>query len=272
MIRAAAEEAYFQGSFIAQGYIGVGSETKVESVLVGMTAEDAEVPSGTAASEGQIRFWAGKPFSERYDAPTKILENGKLISDEAEIRGTIYATAGEMTNVVIRSSLESGDFQGTFEIDGNKGMAQILDQNGNFSSGWIGDSLGSFIQIGASISNRTGTYSQLRRDRLEFDYETYTSASQFETSHAEIGYNKISYETNFAGSGKRLVAYLNIQGQKYPGSYNGGTPYLEVNFSALPQGSTGDSNIQSLPDGTLFIDTGQRSNNCFMLRIKDAGI
>ena len=177
-----------------------------------------------------------------------------------------------MTNVVIRSSLESGDFQGTFEIDGNKGVAQILDQNGNFSSGWIGDSLGSFIQIGASISNRTGTYSQLRRDRLEFDHETYTSASQFETSHAEIGYNKISYETNFAGSGKRLFAYLNIQGQKYPGSYNGGTPYLEVNFSALPQGSTGDSNIQSLPDGTLFIDTGQRSNNCFMLRIKDAGI
>ena len=46
VIRAAAEEAYFQGSFIAQGYIGVGSETKVESVLVGMTAEDADVPSG----------------------------------------------------------------------------------------------------------------------------------------------------------------------------------------------------------------------------------
>lgn len=49
-----------------------------------MTAEDADVPSGVAASEGQIRFWAGKPFSERYDAPTKILEGGKLISSEAE--------------------------------------------------------------------------------------------------------------------------------------------------------------------------------------------
>lgn len=103
VIRAAAEEAYFQGSFIAQGYIGVGSETKVESVLVGMTAEDAEVPSGVAASEGQIRFWAGKPFSERYGAPTKILEGGKLISSEAEIKGEIVAESGSIGGFQIGS-------------------------------------------------------------------------------------------------------------------------------------------------------------------------
>lgn len=103
VIRAAAEEAYFQGSFIAQGYIGVGSETKVESVLVGMTADDAAVPSGVAASEGQIRFWAGKPFSERYDAPTKILEGGKLISSEAEIKGEIVAESGSIGGFQIGS-------------------------------------------------------------------------------------------------------------------------------------------------------------------------
>src|SRR5699024_5034601 len=103
VIRAAAEEAYFQGSFIAQGYIGVGSETTVESVLVGMTADDAAVPSGGGASGGQIRFWAGRPVSERYDAPTKILEGGKLISSEAEIKGEIVAESGAIGGFQIGS-------------------------------------------------------------------------------------------------------------------------------------------------------------------------
>lgn len=122
VIRAAAEEAYFQGSFIAQGYIGVGSETKVESVLVGMTAEDADVPSGVAASEGQIRFWAGKPFSERYDAPTKILEGGKLISSEAEIKGEIVAESGSIGGFQIGDG-RIGSISGPNDPDPNNGMS-----------------------------------------------------------------------------------------------------------------------------------------------------
>lgn len=122
VIRAAAEEAYFQGSFIAQGYIGVGSETKVESVLVGMTAEDADVPSGVAASEGQIRFWAGKPFSERYDAPTKILEGGKLISSEAEIKGEIVSESGSIGGFQIGDG-RIGSISGPNDPDPNNGMS-----------------------------------------------------------------------------------------------------------------------------------------------------
>lgn len=122
VIRAAAEEAYFQGSFIAQGYIGVGSETKVESVLVGMTAEDAEVPSGVAASEGQIRFWAGKPFSERYGAPTKILEGGKLISSEADIKGEIVAESGSIGGFQIGDG-RIGSISGPNDPDPNNGMS-----------------------------------------------------------------------------------------------------------------------------------------------------
>ena len=122
VIRAAAEEAYFQGSFIAQGYIGVGSETKVESVLVGMTAEDAEVPSGVAASEGQIRFWAGKPFSERYGAPTKILEGGKLISSEAEIKGEIVAESGSIGGFQIGDG-RIGSISGPNDPGPNNGMS-----------------------------------------------------------------------------------------------------------------------------------------------------
>ena len=122
VIRAAAEEAYFQGSFIAQGYIGVGSETKVESVLVGMTAEDADVPSGVAASEGQIRFWAGKPFSKRYDAPTKILEGGKLISSEAEIKGEIVAESGSIGGFQIGDG-RIGSISGPNDPDPNNGMS-----------------------------------------------------------------------------------------------------------------------------------------------------
>lgn len=122
VIRAAAEEAYFQGSFIAQGYIGVGSETKVESVLVGMTAEDADVPSGVAASEGRIRFWAGKPFSERYDAPTKILEGGKLISSEAEIKGEIVAESGSIGGFQIGDG-RIGSISGPNDPDPNNGMS-----------------------------------------------------------------------------------------------------------------------------------------------------
>lgn len=122
VIRAAAEEAYFQGSFIAQGYIGVGSETKVESVLVGMTAEDADVPSGVAASEGQIRFWAGKPFSERYDAPTKILEGGKLISSEAEIKGEIVAESGSIGGFQIGDG-RIGSISGPNDPGPNNGMS-----------------------------------------------------------------------------------------------------------------------------------------------------
>lgn len=38
--------------------------------------------------------------------------------------------------------------------------------------------------------------------------------------------------------------------------------------TGLPQGRTTDANIQALPSGTIFIDTGQNANGCCMLRIK----
>lgn len=43
---------------------------------------------------------------------------------------------------------------------------------------------------------------------------------------------------------------------------------ISVQLKNLPAGTTNAANIQALPSGSVFIDTGQNSNGCYMLRIK----
>lgn len=276
VIRAAAAEAYFQGSFIAQGYIGVGSETKVESVLVGMTAEDAAVPSGVAASEGRIRFWAGKPFSERYDAPTKILENGKLISDEAEIRGTIYATAGIITNVKIVADLkdETGTVKGQFVIDGEAGKVYTgTEQNPTSVWEYSTDAAGTYaaITVGQMVPVGGGYASTFTRiaptvvrvsDRGYIDGMTSYRFDRMQSIGGELGFSFRETYTTPNGS-QNLSFQIRTDSVLRPSSAT-----LQMIIAGLPRARTNDAIVGTFSPGQIFIDSAQESNGCYYLRIK----
>lgn len=74
------------GGLVTSGTIQVAGST--QSILAGMTGQ------GTTASS--IRFWAGASFENRATAPFQVMQNGKVIMTDAEVRGIINAISGSI--------------------------------------------------------------------------------------------------------------------------------------------------------------------------------
>lgn len=65
----------------------------------------AEITGGEneAANESEarkVRIWAGASKANRYTAPFRVLQNGKVIATDADISGTVNATDGEFNGMV----------------------------------------------------------------------------------------------------------------------------------------------------------------------------
>lgn len=72
------------GGIVTSGTIQVaGSE---QSILAGVTGQ------GTAAAS--VRFWAGASFENRATAPFQVMQNGKVIMTDADIKGIVNAISG----------------------------------------------------------------------------------------------------------------------------------------------------------------------------------
>lgn len=82
------------GGLVTSGTIQVAGDNT--SILAGMTGQ------GTMATS--VRFWAGASFENRNVAPFRVLQNGKVIMTNAEVSGTINATAGTFRNVTVYGS------------------------------------------------------------------------------------------------------------------------------------------------------------------------
>jgi len=110
------------GGLVTSGTIQLaGSDTTIKA---GITGE------GTA--DTSVRIWAGATRANRAAAPFRVLQNGKVIATNAEISGTVNATAGVFRNVQVNGSTRSpfvaaGD---SFDTDYNDNVAMISEGGG----------------------------------------------------------------------------------------------------------------------------------------------
>lgn len=80
------------GGLVTSGTIQLaGDDTAIKA---GITGE------GTA--DTSVRIWAGATRANRGAAPFRVLQNGKMYATDAEISGTIHASAGDIVDVVTK--------------------------------------------------------------------------------------------------------------------------------------------------------------------------
>lgn len=85
------------GGLLMSEVIEVGEDGNVNAFVSGKT--DVGDTTGTS-----VRFGAGSDYDGRNNAPFRVQQNGKLIAENAQIQGTIFAQSGEIAGFKIESS------------------------------------------------------------------------------------------------------------------------------------------------------------------------
>lgn len=116
------------------------------------TERNAFISSVTDAGPDSIRFGAGSDYEHKNDAVFKVLQNGKLIAQNADIKGIVYATSGTFSGTI-------NAFSGTFGSVLTDKYFQITADGIESKNGWVvvGDYTGSgnnkkFAQLAATNS------------------------------------------------------------------------------------------------------------------------
>lgn len=94
------------------------------------TERNAFISSVTDAGPDSIRFGAGADYAHKNDAVFKVLQNGKMIAQNAKITGEITATSGTFTGTINAK-------QGTFGDTTNFKYFTITDKGIETPQGWI---------------------------------------------------------------------------------------------------------------------------------------
>lgn len=76
------------------------------SILAGITGE------GTSTSS--IRIWAGASFENRSTAPFRVTQGGKVVMENAVVKGEAYINKGSITNAKLKDVEISGSFRNAF--------------------------------------------------------------------------------------------------------------------------------------------------------------
>ncbi|MCY0967901.1 hypothetical protein [Chryseobacterium wangxinyae] len=85
------------GGLLMSEVIEVGEDGDVNAFVSGKT----DVSDTTGVS---VRFGAGADYAGRNTAPFRVQQNGKMIAENAEIRGKIFAQSGEIADFKIEGS------------------------------------------------------------------------------------------------------------------------------------------------------------------------
>lgn len=108
------------GGLLMSQVIEVGNETE----------RNAFISSVTDAGPDSIRFGAGADYAHKNDAVFKVLQNGRMIAQNAKITGEITATSGTFTGTINAK-------QGTFGDTTNFKYFTITDKGIETPQGWI---------------------------------------------------------------------------------------------------------------------------------------
>src|SRR5690606_31045800 len=87
------------GGLIMSNVISVGQTQAIQNAFISGVTDDGV---------NSIRFGAGADYANKASAPFKVLHNGKLIAQNAEITGKVTATEGTFTGAIYSGEGEIG--------------------------------------------------------------------------------------------------------------------------------------------------------------------
>ena len=168
------------------GETGIVKNTITTGALtVGNTLGGNAGINGAGLDGKSIRFFAGKPYSQKEQAPFKVDDNGELWATNAHISGQVNATSGQIGQFYInteenekRGRIYAGSSD-TSEIEiGNRGI--IVDSRSSFdglfaSFGDFNAAVGVNTYIAQKIEytgrsyNRIGSYIKIRPNHISSD-------------------------------------------------------------------------------------------------------
>ena len=181
---------YINGIFSKGADYTNGTETIKNTITtgaltVGNTLGGNAGINGAGLDRKSIRFFAGKPYSQKEQAPFRVDDNGELWATNAHISGEIEATSGQIGQFYInteenekRGRIYAGSSD-TSEIEiGNRGI--IVDSRSSFdglfaSFGDFNAAVGVNTYIAQKIEytgrsyNRIGSYIKIRPNHISSD-------------------------------------------------------------------------------------------------------
>ena len=253
---------YINGIFSKGADYTNGTETIKNTITtgaltVGNTLGGNAGINGAGLDGKSIRFFAGKKYSQKEQAPFRVDDNGELWATNAHISGQVNATSGQIGQFYInteenekRGRIYAGSAD-TSEIEiGNRGI--IVDSRSSFdglfaSFGDFNAAVGVNTYIAQKIEyigrsyNRIGSYIKIRPNHISSD----NALAQFiDGNISSIGKRAI-YEDGYVGTAYTSTIVDNI---KYTHTYiftGVASTYMYVN---LPNAErirqiTGNSNI-----------------------------
>ena len=137
----------------------------VTSGTVQLAGDDSHIKAGITGegtAETSVRIWAGATRANKASAPFRVLQSGKLYATDAEISGTIHASAGDIVDVVtkrlrnpfrqVTSSFDAIDDDTVYSSNLNTHLVGTLD--------WTSKSSGRRMVLAGSfnITAPTGKY------------------------------------------------------------------------------------------------------------------
>ena len=181
---------YINGIFSKGADYTNGTETIKNTITtgaltVGNTLGGNAGINGAGLDRKSIRFFAGKPYSQKEQAPFRVDDNGELWATNAHISGQVNATSGQIGQFYInteenekRGRIYAGSAD-TSEIEiGNRGI--IVDSRSSFdglfaSFGDFNAAVGVNTYIAQKIEyigrsyNRIGSYIKIRPNHISSD-------------------------------------------------------------------------------------------------------
>lgn len=97
------------------GTVGIGNETTINAGM-----------SGEGNADTDVRIWAGADKDGRWDAPYRVLHNGKLIGTDVDLKGKIDADSGNIGDF----NISDGAISISRPNSGNGVLSMNLDVNG----------------------------------------------------------------------------------------------------------------------------------------------
>lgn len=222
------------GGLVSSGTVQVGQGNDGDyTVKAGMTGQGTE--------DNSVRFWAGSTYTDRNNAPFKVLQNGSM-----------YATAGSIAGWdILQEAFRRVD--GLNEIEINPITKTIsFKYDGDDKVSIFNDVLPSLSSLVSPVSNtfETGIYKQmLFSDYVEIGQDTYLASGSILTSNA--------FTVPNSGIKTRTVIYM----QERLNSFSGSLWLTDTSGNKLL--SLGVANLYGFPDTprTVYWDTSQKPVN-----------
>ena len=249
---------YTNGTEIVKNTITTGALT------VGNTLGGNAGINGAGLASNSIRFFAGKPYSQKEQAPFRVDDNGELWATNAHISGQINATSGQIGQFYINT--EENEKRGRIyagsrntseitignigvEIESDSPLSKLSASFGNFNSMvWWNTYAAQKIDYTGSNSNRIGSYIKMRPQGVVSNDD---SLAQFIDGNIfNIGKRAI-YEDGYIGN-----AFLNVI-----------TDNIKYSHTYIFTGVVSEFTTVNLPNAQKIIQITGKSNVTFELVI-----